>query len=287
MKLATIYCHLALIIITINLTISCKQPSVPISRSGYILGPVSNIFVVTTENKDSLSEEHLAAAVLLTNVMSTGKRKFCSGTLIQGETPDSVYRVVTNFHCFSDEETKLIDTASSGKINAQVSSICAGTKVIFGHIKGEQYKEEVGDCSTDGFRYDIDADLALFKLMKNPSPRFMPGSIWQEDEIPPNRSARVVHFPTLDLSDPKNLENMLENKTLGISLPAAQATIDNCKVLGRFPEEDWHLDPALKMGMKHTCDQIKGSSGSALWDAELNLILGINWGGITLNYPNS
>ena len=43
----------------------------------------------------------------------------------------------------------------------------------------------------------------------------------------------------------------------------------------------------LGFSIRHTCDQIDGSSGSALISREGGLLLGVNWGGIEMVEPGS
>src|SRR5690606_36021161 len=67
-------------------------------------------------------------------------------------------------------------------------------------------------------------------------------------------------------------------------LPAASITDNDCRTLGGFAVDEWNLDRTLPFSIKHTCDLLHGSSGSALVDIETEKILGVNWGGIKIQY---
>jgi hypothetical protein len=262
--------------------VGCK-PSQRMFReqAGYIIGTSNDIRPIGDTEKASISEKHLNAAVLLTTVVDGNKRKFCSGTLLAAQSGKTANRIITNHHCFaSDEES---DTASKDKNISLADGRCEDVKVFFGYVKSELDKRETRDCEPGTLRFDLEADLAIFDLTKNPSERFAPAEIYSGSSEEVGRKASVVHFPNITEGD---MSNMVFEETVGYKLPIAQLTLDNCATLGPFSPDEWYLDTTLRMGIKHTCDQKKGSSGSSLWDVETDKVLGVNWGGITLNYSN-
>ena len=241
--------------------VGCK-PSHALLRdsAGYILGPTSQIQILGDTQKKELSTKHLAAAVLLTTIVDKTTRKYCSGTLIGPQAGKTNDRIVTNHHCFSVEEAA--DLIKQDAV--PTDDLCAKTKVFFGFIKGTTNTREVRDCAAGTLRFDTDADLAIFEVSQNPTQdRFAPADIFDGDTVEAGRKASVIHFPTITNGD---TADMVYEPEAGYYLPVAQVTLNNCATLGSFPPDEWYLDTTLKMGIKHSCDQTKGSSGSALWD---------------------
>ena len=272
-------CLTLVVFLVVQLT-GCKPSNKMFFNSaGYIIGATDDIRTMTETEQKEVSAKHLAAAVLLTTMVDGAKRKYCSGTLLAPETGKTNYRVITNYHCFSAEES----TERTMHDVSLTDGRCEKIKVFLGYIKASLDKREVRDCEVGSLRFDPEADLAIFELSQNPSERFGPAEIFTGDTIGIGRKASVVHFPSITEG---NMEDMVFEPQVGYKLPVAQVTIANCSTLGPFPPEEWYLDTTLKMGVKHTCDQKKGSSGSALWDDETDKIMGVNWGGITLNYSN-
>jgi V8-like Glu-specific endopeptidase len=259
----------------------CKITSRPLFKSaGYIIGDTNDIKPLDKTNASSVSQKHLNAAVVLATILDGGKRKFCSGTLIGPENGKQNLRVITNYHCFSSEEE------TDERVLQDISltdTRCENTKVFFGFVKDQIEQREMSACAPGSMRFDAEADLAIFEITQNPSSKFSPAEVFSGDEVPAGRVVSIVHFPSIDNS---SSDSLVFEKTVGFKLPVAQLTVDNCTTLGYFPASEWYLDPTLKMGIKHTCDQKKGSSGSSLWDKETDTILGVNWGGISLNYKD-
>ena len=254
--------------------ISCKKRRVITVPAAYIIGS-NDIQTLSAERRKELPPDLLYSVVLLTTKVSNNKRKFCTGTLIPAQSGEENFRVVTNHHCFAHAD-------DDGQVNRELfPGHCSTTQVYFGFFKGNVKERKVYTCLEGSFRSDYDGDLAVFTLNENPPGPFKPGVLWSGDENADNKEAFVIHFPGMDDS---SRDDQVFEPTSGISLPVGRITESNCITKGRFPPGEWHLDKSLPMGIRHTCDQLKGSSGSALWDKGTRTILGVNWGGIKLLY---
>ena len=64
------------------------------------------------------------------------------------------------------------------------------------------------------------------------------------------------------------------------TVPRMAITFEDCATAGYFRSNTFEVDPSLPYSIRHTCDMIKGSSGSSLVDATSGESLGVNWGGI-------
>lgn len=257
----------------------CKKAP-QVSTTSYVIGDSDDIETVEGRVREEIPEKHLNANVLLGIRIDDVRRKFCSGTLIEGATPEENPRIITNHHCFTD------DGNGRGAIpRSTVKDPCGSVFVHFRFIKGETDSSPKGRCLAGSFRNDYEGDLAVFTLAESPGSRYKPAKFWS-GEVDGGRQARIVHHPSLSDTGGEARENQVYDPTLGVSFPVAQVTRHNCTTVGLFPQVEWGLDKALAMGVKHTCDQRKGSSGSSLWDVETETILGINWGGIVLTYNN-
>lgn len=255
---------------------SCKKRMYYRSTAAYIIGN-NDIKPVDSSNKRLIADKYLKASVAISTRLDFKSihNKSCSGTLIKAAVSGGNYRILTNHHCFAE-----VDSTNNNKISEKlIPGACKLTKVIFGAVKGETGKSEVIGCREGSLHNIFDSDLAVFELEKNPSAKYAPVPISTKTGVPIGYKVSVVHFPNTD-ADRKNAEKLPRATDTGLSeVPIAQLTIENCIVLGRFPPAEWHLDSALKWGVKHSCDQKKGSSGSSLWDVEDQAILGVNWGG--------
>lgn len=255
---------------------SCK-PRAQLSTTAYIIGPTNDISTISKPDEKGLSSDSLNSSVLIITIIDKNKRKYCSGTLIEPESAGKMYRIITNHHCFAnvDDKTGVADSNL-------ISGYCDNTKVYLGFYKYGLENREVVRCQPGSFRNDPKADLAVFTLQKNPSSRYVPASFWKYGKVPAGRKATIIHFPAVDVGDKNYAESMVFDAAAGIRLPVGQQTLENCVTQGSFEERFWSVDIALKVGIKHSCDQKKGSSGSALRDVESGSILGVNWGGIQL-----
>lgn len=265
------------IMMLMSIVVGCKAAR-KLTRAAYIIGPTNEIVAVEPKMTKDIPPAHLRSVVLLVLNLDEKHRKFCSGTLIDPAADATQLRVLTSHHCFTDE----VDD-NNAVPREFVPQACQKTTVIFGFFKGMTQNRALGLCAENSLMSDYEADIAVFTLKANPDPVYQPAKLWAGTDIPMNRAARIIHFPTIDASDPNANQNLVYEKAVGISLPVAQITDKDCFTKGPFAESDWHLDRALGFGVKHTCDQKKGSSGSALFDVETNTILGVNWGGIIIN----
>lgn len=258
----------------------CKRPN-QISNVAYIIG-TNDIRTVDSSNAAKIPSNHLNSVVLIAVKLSEDRRKFCSGTIVSGAQPDSNFRIITNHHCFTEDQDNRREIPRE-----LLPNHCELLKVYFGFFKDQTAKRTVGECLPGSFRSDYEGDLAVFTLKQNPAEPYKPATFWPDDKIPSKRKARIVHFPKIEDDDPDKEKKEAFEPTMGMQLPLAQVTDTNCETVGLFSQNEWNLDKALGMGIKHTCDQKKGSSGSSLWDSETNTILGVNWGGISLTYEDS
>ena len=136
-------------------------------------------------------------------------------------------------------------------------------------------------CS-GGFRSDPSGDLAIFDLKDPPPTGYAPLALWQGPAPKVGTHAFVVHYPSFPEDMDKDGERSYYEEKVGIYLPYAQITEENCQLGEAFASSEWRFDKALPVAVKHDCDQLQGSSGSALVDKESFRLIGVNWGGIKL-----
>ncbi len=256
----------------------CKKPH-QVSTVAYIIGDTNDIHTIDAATAAKIPTAHLNSVVLIAVKLDEARRKFCSGTLVPASQADGNYRIITNHHCFTEDQDSRREVPRE-----LIPNHCEKLKVYFGFYKDQIAKRTVGECLPGTFRSDYEGDLAVFTLKANPAAPYQPATFWPDDKIPAKRKARIIHFPIIEETDAKSQESLAWEETMGIALPVAQITDTNCETVGLFSQSEWGLDKALGMGIKHTCDQKKGSSGSSLWDVETNTMLGVNWGGISLTY---
>ena len=271
---------------------SCKPRSTK-NYSAYIIDDNDIKVVEQVDRRDPA----IYSSVVFTTSLTETKRKFCSGTMIGPSKTGRSNRILTNYHCFvADDEPK-------GDL---LPGHCSSTIVYFGFFKNEIESREVGKCNQDGdFRVDKVGDLAIFELEENPESRDTSGSLRfrainlpiqaADSELSPNLEsrigpfpfpARLIHYPFVDPSDPQYEERTHFESTSVIRIPLGQVTTSNCEVLGVFKDSEYGFDPALRVGLRHTCDQQKGSSGSILWKGTGPEMIGVNWGGIKFSYSD-
>ncbi len=251
--------------------VGCKK-SWSTSHVGYIVGVTNDIVVVDDKTADRIPPNVLNAAILLATQLRDGSVKFCSGTLTEGKDGNSLY-AVTNHHCFAS-------TTDEGDATKEVfPESCTNTTVYLGFNKLKVDELTTLGCKAGTFRSSYDFDVAMFEISGNIPSEYKPLSFWKEDVIPGNREALIVHYPDV-------ATNLARPQGEKVSLPLASVTLDDCKVVGRFEVREWDLDRTLPVGIRHSCDLIHGSSGSGLIDKETGTILGVNWGGIKINYDS-
>lgn len=242
------------------------------SRTGYIVGP-DDIKPVDSKTVERIPPDVLDAAVLLATKLRDGSVKFCSGTLIGPKEASNYLRVVTNHHCFASS------TDDGDAMKEVFPETCTNTTVYFGFNKVKSNQLTTLGCRAGTFRSSYDFDVAVFDVAGNVPSEFKPLEFWNDEKSSDGRDALIVHYPDIT----SNLAKPAGEKT---PLPLASVTLDDCKVLGRFDVREWDLDRTLPVGVRHTCDLIHGSSGSALVDKEEGTIIGVNWGGIKVNYDS-
>ncbi len=260
-------------LVLVMLPSACKRSPGLVSSEAYIIG-ANQIVPVDGTAREKIPTDVLASAVVLTTTISQDKRKFCSGTLIDPKSPSETMRVLTNRHCFVADDSLHSNTEL-------LPGHCESTLVFFGFFKNQIADRWMGTCLAGSFRSELDGDLAIFNLSQNPPARFLPAQVSSGD-VASGTSSMIVHFPFVDEDDPQKMQKTFYEARAQISIPYGQVTYEDCQLGEDFPEETWSIDRSLRYSFKHTCDQRKGSSGSALWDLETKAIIGINWGGVIL-----
>ena len=259
---------------TLISTASCKPlANNGSSRAGFIIG-VDNILPLNAQSATKVPTNSMAAAVLIATTIENNSIKFCSGSLIEPGPGSTVSRILTNHHCFAKE-------TNAGEVLPELrSQACEKTMIYFGFNEMTHYRATKIPCKIGSLRTDPIGDLAVFELASEPPPGIVPFTLWPDDYPPPGRKAYIIHHPDV-------AQNLHVPEGDKIALPAASITTDDCQTQGLFPEDQWPLDPVLRFSFKHTCDLIHGSSGSALIDRETNRILGVNWGGMKINFQRA
>jgi hypothetical protein len=249
-------------------TPGCKQ-ALQISKTAYVIG--NNDIVRLDSNALIGGTVQVAdSSVLISTLVAQKKRKFCSGTLIKSSDGENL-RVLTNHHCFANVD-------SNGNVATELlAEACTSTQVFLGFRAGETDQSTVVSCLPGSLKTDPPGDLAVFTLASKVPERFRPLEIWSRGEVPAGRPAMIVHYPDVD-------ENFMQVTGTRSKLPVASLTDNDCQTQGSFPESEWRFDATLPFSMKHSCDLLHGSSGSALIDQESRTILGVNWGGIKIDY---
>ena len=251
---------------------------------GYIIGPTNDIErlnsadMTAIEIPETVLEDATRASVLAVTAMNDGKQKFCSGSLIAGRDAGDLPRIVTNHHCFAK---KVKNTNRS--LPEIVPEACEKTSVYFDFSIAEE--PVTRKCKSGSLVTNYFADFAMFTIDEELPEEYQPFAIW-EGEVPANRKSFLIHHPSAKESKQgRESEQIL--KDTGTYFPKKAITVNNCRVLGRFEEDFWHLNPNLPFGLRHTCDLVHGSSGSGLIDIETGQLLGVNWGGHYLDYQQS
>jgi hypothetical protein len=264
-----------LLVLSILAITACKKTGfTPNHNAGYIVGPTNDIYNEGSEGAvaiKELSTQAVNGTVLIATRLSDKRVKFCSGSLIAGENNSDRYRVLTNHHCFA--ETGDDDKAT----RKTLPEACSQTKVYFGYFAGRTQDSVSLPCQAGTLRTNFEGDLAVFELAGVPPAIYKPLALWDGEEAPEGRPAAIVHYPDTE-------ENMAVPPEGGPKLPTASVTVNDCRVLGLFAISEWDLDRTLPFSLRHSCDLIHGSSGSALIDVQTSTILGVNWGGIKISY---
>ena len=276
---------LNLIIISTLLGNACRDQR-DISKPGYILGPTNDIERLNDADMDAITidaevlAQAIKSSVLAVTELDAGERKYCSGSLIEGRKAGDLPRIVTNHHCFavkSDDDKKNNDKSPNPTI---IPEACVQTTVYFDFSTASEPLTR--KCKSGSLVTNYVADFAMFSLAKELPEDYQPFKIWSSGEVPLNHRAFIIHHPSAEESGQGD-ESKQVLKSLGAYFPKKAITVNNCRVLGRFEDSFWHLNSNLPFGLRHTCDLVKGSSGSGLIDVETGRLLGVNWGGIIIN----
>lgn len=246
---------------------SCKIKS-QTNKQGYVLGD-SNDIEIYKESSSKSATKTVSSVALIVTTMNSGKKKFCTGSLIKHE---GQIGIITNFHCFAN-------ASEDGKVESFFfTEACTTTKIYFEFTKADHDKAVGHACKVGTLVGDHDGDLAFFELEDEESILTKRQALkFSEEENVDGVEAEIFHHPDIP-------ENYVSVGDEGISMPAMAVTRKNCKVNHRYATKEWPLDPTLPFSIKHTCDLIHGSSGSPLLSTASGKILGINWGGIEIEY---
>lgn len=248
------------------ISLACKQ-SGKVYYGGYVVGVSNDILPVNSENQSKIPSKALNGSVLIATHTEDGKVKFCSGFLLTPSASGKT-QIVTNHHCFAQ-------TSGESDVSPDfIPEACTNTHVYFALTKANSSEAKPSACAAGTLRSHFAADIAIFTLAGAPPAGAIGLDLWKgADPAPAGRNAVIVHYP--DVSD--NLVTIAAERA---RLPLASVTQTDCQTGGVFKAEQFHLDHSLVYGLKHTCDIVHGSSGSALIDVETSTVLGINWGGI-------
>jgi hypothetical protein len=265
--------HYAVIaaLISVPMLSACK-PGITLSKAAFIVGPTNDIVQLDTATKHLGIEQVANASVLIATSLPTGRKKFCSGTVIVDPLSDKA-GILTNHHCFAEVDSK------NNVLPNWIPEACTETVVYFGFRQGQSESTRMLRCKPGSLRSDMDGDLAFFQLLEEIPEPYLPLAMWDKGLVPSNKPAMIVHFPDIE-------EHHIRLQGSRNRLPSAALTLDNCIVEGAFKQSDWKHDRSLPFALRHTCDLLKGSSGSALVDRETHKVLGVNWGGIELKYAD-
>ncbi len=264
--------HFAVMSLGLILAASCK-PKADRSMAGYIIGANNDIIPAdkARASGSSIPDRVAHAAVLIATHLDEGKVKFCSGTLIAPEMASSMPRILTNHHCFAITDSKGLATESL------LPESCVKTTIYFGvgtvAPGGELLKNS---CAKGTLRTHFGADLAVFNLTSAAPEGFSPLDIARKSPANGQRGV-VVHYPDVE----SNLTRLAGER---VSLPSASYTDKDCKIIGPFANAEFKLDRSLAFSLKHTCDLLHGSSGSAIVNADTLELVAVNWGGIKIRY---
>src|SRR5690606_8113612 len=137
-------------------------------------------------------------------------------------------------------------TNTEGKaLSGIIPEACNATTVYFGFTPQLANETLQSSCQPGSLRTNFDGDSAAVTLLENPPAEYEPVSIWSGGDVPDEgRKAYIIHYP--------DMEDQLALPPGGkIKLPTAQATVDDCEVLGGFDISEWDLDRTLPFSLRH------------------------------------
>ncbi|MEY4630156.1 MAG: hypothetical protein RIQ81_276 [Pseudomonadota bacterium] len=221
-----------------------------------------------TQSLEDKIRQVAAATVLIVAPLRSGETRFCSGAAY---TTDNGVVIVTNRHCFAtSKEHKAEDVPLD-------PWACEKTQVYLDFDLSTALPGRRAACAKGSIKTNARLDLATFKLEGD-----TPAQTLQLRKIDPTPSDRlatfIVHFP--DVEEKRIRLDLAKFPGAPATAPRMTVSFEECQTAGYFKEEHYKIDPSLPYGLRHTCDMIKGSSGSSLIDAATGESLGVNWGGI-------
>lgn len=278
----------SLIVAGISVTacfIACKPNVVhKITSAAYIIGPDNMRPMNSHAPADptapppdaDLVKKVASTAVLLVTPLSTGETRFCSGNIYNS---GNGHVVLTNRHCFVPEKEH------SANAKGADPWACEKTQVYREFDLETALPSIRNGCVKDSLVVNALLDLAVFKLADSSGqvvaadalPRGL--ELRKTDPLPADRvGAVIVHFP--DIQGQRVRMDLGKFPGAPKTAPRMTITWEDCKTAGYFRAETFSVDPSLPYSIRHTCDMIKGSSGSSLVDVATGESLGVNWGGI-------
>lgn len=257
---------------------ACK-PSVisHLRTTAYIIGGKDNIR--SMENRTPVDPASIAptedlikrvaeTAVLIVTPLTTGETRFCSGNIYKSANGPVV---LTNRHCFAPDKEH---SASSVGFDPWA---CEKTQIYRSFDLATAQPSIRTTCEKGSLRVNPKLDLAVFKLADGGIENGL--ELRATDLTPGDRlRALIVHFP--DIESQRIRMDITKFPGAPATAPRMAVTFEDCNTAGYFKPEAYSVDPSLPYSIRHTCDMIKGSSGSTLVDASTGESLGVNWGGI-------
>ena len=248
---------------------SCKK-QVTISKVAYVIGDNNMEIINERDGYYNQYKQIIDSSVVIVTNTPDGTAQYCSGVLVNGKTS---LRILTNHHCFAVK-------GSDGLATPQlISTACEETNVYFNVIEGSLGQITSASCVSGSLITDSRADIASFALNGTIPSNARPIPLYNSTETA-GRRALIIHHPVRD-------NNMRSIPSLGLRLPVSTITEQDCQVIGKFPKSEWAKLPVLSVSHRHTCDLVKGSSGSPLIDYETKSLIGVNWGGVKVQVGNN
>ncbi len=258
-------------------TSACKPLATGmVKTAAYIIGP-DNIRRIENRTptdpaapapSDEMIKRVAATAVLIVTPLTTGETRFCSGNIYKTANGPVV---LSNRHCFASDKNH--SSASSG-VDPWA---CEKTQVYREFDLSTAQPNIRTGCKSGSLLVNPLLDVAVFKLVDGGIENGL--ELRTSDPTPTERlRSLIVHFPDIEA----NRIRMDLTKFPGApaTVPRMAITFEDCATAGYFRSNTFEVDPSLPYSIRHTCDMIKGSSGSSLVDATSGESLGVNWGGI-------
>ena len=245
--------------------VSVGEKKVPISQ----LPVEKNIFMAAV----------MSSPLIMVKRQDGGREvtRFCSGVLLAGE--GNLPRVLTNQHCFRKkvgEETDQI-----------MPDACANTVIYFDQDAAKANKKGIMPklerrCQRGSLRTSFVGDLAVFTLSEAMPSDYVVTDIWHETEIPANRRAFVIYYPSNP--DAAKLQMVkIEGGFDGKAPPKLMNIHANCRIEDRIPATI-HQSPQaraaihkLPYAVAHGCTLVKGN-GAGLIDVQTGKLLALHLG---------